>query len=188
LALLLYFLVLSAIVTAIGKSKKKQAKVFEESRGIKNVASNGGWALVIAILFFIFGSSTNLIIFNVWFAAAVASITSDKFSSEIGVLDGIPVSIISLKKVKKGTSGGITMLGTLSGLFGAFFISLAIIPFSISAINAIELMGIITFGGFIGTISDSILGYFEEKGIGNKHTSNFFCSIIGSTCAAILML
>jgi uncharacterized membrane protein len=41
-------------------------------------------------------------------------------------------------------------------------------------------------GGFFGTLFDSILGYYEEKGVGNKYTSNFFASVAGSVVALLI--
>jgi hypothetical protein len=57
-------------------------------------------------------------------------------------------------------------------------------PISNSAIFAFIFAIIV--GGFIGTLVDSILGHFEEKGIGNKYSSNFVCSVAGGILSVIL--
>ena len=62
------------------------------------------------------------------FLASLAAITADKFGSEIGVLDGRPTMIFTLKKVRKGTSGGVTALGLFAGLVAALIVSLLILP------------------------------------------------------------
>ena len=41
------------------------------------------------------------------------------------------------------------------------------------------LMAVVVFSGLAGDLADSVLGYFEEKGIGNKYTSNFVCAVVG---------
>ena len=128
--------------------------------------------------------------------ASVAAVTADKFSSELGVLDGEPTSIVTFKKVEKGTSGGVTLFGIGMGVLGAFLIAIvsAFVFFLFNPVlfgcpqsgcGSVPLLLILLIvaaciGGFFGTISDSYLGYFEEKGVGNKYTSNFICSIIGA--------
>ncbi len=187
-ASMLYFLALSAIVTHIGIKAKKKAKIFESARGVKNVIANGAWPLVIAIAYFIFGNPANSALFAIVFMSAVASVTADKFSSEIGVLGSIPVSIIGFRKVKKGTSGGITLLGLFSGFIGAFLLSLMLIPFYVYYAQVAYMMAIVILSGFVGTVADSFFGYFEEKGIGTKHTTNLLCSISGSLFSVLIIL
>ncbi|MCL5430566.1 MAG: DUF92 domain-containing protein [Candidatus Marsarchaeota archaeon] len=208
---MVYFLFLSAIVTRAGKMYKRIINQYQRPRGFKNVLANGSGPLIFIIIAAIvqvsyagsgmyltstgYGSYTFALI--VGFVASVAAVTSDKFSSEIGILDGKPTSLVTFKKVKKGTSGGVTWVGLLSGLLGAFLISL---PFaleqvmyygtlSVAPLAIIVLtMSVITLSGFIGTIVDSFLGHYEEKGIGNKYTSNFFCSLAGGGVAVLLVL
>jgi len=129
------------------------------------------------------------------FIAAVAAITADKFNSEIGVLaTGQPRMIFGLKKVKKGTSGGISVLGLVAGLFAALVVSLLFIlvigRFGIKADSAAAAKVVIavTIAGFIGSLVDSMLGYYEERGIGNKFTSNFACGIIAALVAVLIFM
>lgn len=174
---LLLFLVLSWVVTNIGKEKKKKLGTFEKKRSIENVFANGIIPLLMVFLYFL----TNKEIFILGYLAAVAAITSDKFSSEIGILDGVPRRILDFKKVKKGESGGITVLGSVAGMFASFLISLTSFLFGMQ--NKIL---IIFIAGVLGNIFDSIFGIFEEKGFGNKHTTNILCSFFGSLFAICL--
>jgi uncharacterized membrane protein len=41
----------------------------------------------------------------------------------------------------------------------------------------------ITIAGFVGNVVDSMLGYYEEKGVGNKSTSNLVCGLVGAIAA-----
>lgn len=211
--LMVYFLVLSAAVTRVGKKFKKRAKLWEETRGIKNVMANGYGPLIYAALFALGWNYLQALqpLFLVAFAASAAAVTSDKFSSEIGVLGSTPISIMTGKPVKKGVSGGITTLGTLAGLTGAFLIALPILLYHsfvfaegqglsqcgsvcfgattiAPAITVPAWLLAVTVGGFIGTMVDSILGYYEEKGIGSKYSSNFVCSMVGGFAGMLVYL
>ncbi len=188
---MLYFLLLSAIVTQIGHGYKKRAGLYEKKRGVRNVLANGTWPLLMVFLYLLFGNAHPHIgqMALVGFFGGLAAVTSDKFSSEIGVLDGFPRSIIGFKKVDKGVSGGITWLGLGAGLVGSFLVAGLVVflhPYFYAGVYYI--IGVVTIGGFAGTLFDSFLGWFEERGIGNKFSSNFFGSVCGSIVSIIIML
>ena len=178
LLIMLLFLVLSSFVTYYGVKAKSSMQLFEKSRSWKNVVANGIVPLFVSIAYY-FNPSIELIFVYV---VSVAAVTADKFASEIGVLDGIPRSILNFKKVKKGTSGGVTLLGIFASLLGSFLISIVLIPFGI------YLVIISTILGLFGSIVDSIAGVFEEKGYGNKYTSNILCSLSASISAYLILL
>ncbi|MGC8572156.1 MAG: DUF92 domain-containing protein [Candidatus Micrarchaeia archaeon] len=185
-----YFLILSAIVTETKKIYKKSIKLYQKSRGIYNVLANGLMPFIIVLIIYFYTPSILLI---AMFVASVAAVTADKFSSEIGVLNGDPISIITFKKIKKGVSGGISLLGTTAGFIGSLLMSLSIfmlpiLNFNLSTLSIILLFLIVIISGFIGTIVDSLLGYFEEKGVGNKFTTNFLCSFVGALIAFLIII
>lgn len=198
IAFMLYFLLLSALVTNTGRQRKRALGVYQKSRSIANVISNGSGPLIFAFLFFVavLGNASVLAIASLaGFGASVASVTSDKFSSELGVLDGQPKDILTFKSVKKGASGGVTPFGLTSGLFAALLVG---VPFSfvvfrlgvllpVNPALAVYAIIAVTIGGFIGTLVDSLLGHFEEKGTGNKFTSNFICSVCGGLAGMLLL-
>lgn len=186
LAVMVLFLAVSAIVTNVGIGMKKRIKVYEAKRGWKNVVANGIIPLIIVILFWYFGSHVqDPTVFVLAYVASVAGTTADKFASELGVLGETPISIITFRKVKKGVSGGVTVFGTVSSFIGA-----AIIGFSGMAVGLSPLfVVIIAVSGLLGSVVDSIAGHFEEKGIGNKYTSNILCAIAAALIAyAIIAL
>lgn len=103
-----------------------------------------------------------------WLFAAFASLathTSDTWMTEVGITSTKqPRSIINLRiKVHKGTSGGITIIGTIAGLAGSLAISLIfaggmlIISHS-SSIHIIMNCIILMFAGFSGALIDSLEG------------------------------
>jgi len=182
LSLLILFLVLSAIATNIGKKKKSEQGLYEKSRGWKNVVANGLVPLLVVVLFYFAHSSfEETLVFG--YIASIAAITADKFASEIGVLDGTPIMLLTLKKIKKGTSGGVTALGLAASFVAALLIALT--SFIIS-LNLVAFL-IVLFSGYTGNIIDSLLGYYEEKGFGNKFTTNLACALSGFIISIILL-
>ena len=125
---LLFFLVLSEFATEAKKRKEMGLGLYERSRGWKNVVANGGIPLILAFAYFLnsaygFGIAGVIVIAYV---ASVAAVTADKFASEIGVLDGTPITLLTLKKAKKGASGAVTLLGLGASLAATLAISAGI--------------------------------------------------------------
>jgi uncharacterized protein (TIGR00297 family) len=178
LTAMFFFLVISAFASWFGADEKQKLGVHERARGWRNVAANGVVPLFIAILYFVSTliGSTNSILFLVAFLASVAAITADKFSSELGVLDKRVYMLVSMQRIKAGRSGGVSALGLLAGLFGAGCIALLSFVYGITP----GLCLLIIVCGFIGDLADSVLGYFEDLGIGDKYTTNIACSACGA--------
>ncbi len=116
---LLFFFVSSSIFSAIkteGKDRSLKSVHKGGPRDIWQVFANGGAGTIFVLVYFFTG---NLI----WFFPFLASLcesTSDTWATEIGTLyPDSPVSIVTLKGVDPGTSGGITILGTLASIGGA---------------------------------------------------------------------
>lgn len=88
-------------------------------------------------------------------AGALAASAADTWATEIGTLfGGAPRSIISLRPVAPGMSGGITAEGTFAALIGSLFIG--VIAYLLGAARIVAVAAII--GGFAGAIVDSLLG------------------------------
>lgn len=170
LLLMLIFFFVAIGVTKYEHEIKIELGLYEKERGFSNVFSNGLLPTILAIL------SPYIGFFP--FICSVAAVTADKFASEIGVLAAEePRSIFTFKKVRPGTSGAFSLMGTFASLAGAGLIGFcSIYIFKISPIAAL----IATIAGFVGSLVDTILGYYEEKGIGTKETTNFFCSLSGA--------
>jgi len=121
------FLVLSAIATWIGRLKKEKMGTYEKSRGWRNVLANGLIPVAISLVYFLnhsYGTFPGAFI-AISYVASVAAIAADKFASEIGVLDGTPVMLLTFKKVKKGTSGGVTLFGLAMSFVAALIIGIS---------------------------------------------------------------
>ena len=186
LLVILVFLVASALVTRVGLKRKLAMNNYELVRGWKNVLANGIVPLVIAFIIFLnsnFGFISQRLLL-VAYVAGVAAITADKFSSEIGIFDNAVIMLVSFKKVRPGKSGGISRLGVLSGVFGAFVIAISLFSFS----NFSLLLVVVVVSGVFGDFVDSFFGYFEERAMGNKYTSNILCAVAGAALGFLLIL
>ncbi|AST92550.1 DUF92 domain-containing protein [Sutcliffiella cohnii] len=148
------FFVTSSVWSKWKKDKDETSKVVEKGsqRDWIQVFANGGIPAVASILFIVSESS----LFWIAFVTAIAVSTSDTWASEIGPLSNKrPLSIFSLKRVEKGTSGAISLLGTTAALFGSIIISLSSV---VLWDGSIELFLMICTFGFIGCFLDTILG------------------------------
>ena len=122
-------------------------------RDAGQVFGNGGIATIFAALHFFFPT-------EIWpwlgFAASLAAVNADTWATELGALNpSQPRMITNLNKaVEKGTSGGISLIGTLASLAGS-----ALIGFLASSLtDNWSLFLLVTISGLAGSLFDSLLG------------------------------
>ena len=75
------------------------------------------------------------------------------------------------------------------GLLGSFIASATVLvaPQLGFLMPKYTIFVVVIVAGFLGTVFDSMLGYFEDRGTGNKFTSNFFAAVGASAvCLAVL--
>ncbi len=143
------------------KKRQKQSIDSKLANGSRRnwaqVAANGGPAGISSLLYFIFDGSE---IWLIAFIVSIAAATSDTWSSELGVLSkSDPFHITSLKRCERGTSGAVSVHGTLAGLLGSIFIAvIAGILFNLSFAMIIFLSAF----GFLGSILDTVFGAFLQ--------------------------
>ena len=164
--LLTFFITSSALSRAFRVRKQglneKYSKGHQRDAG--QVFGNGGIATFFAALHFFLPDSP-------WpwlgFAAALAAVNADTWATELGVLNPhSPRMITDLRKVvEKGTSGGISLTGTLAALAGAGLIGmLASFLGPSTALRAglqpafVSTGLIVTLAGLAGSLFDSLLG------------------------------
>jgi uncharacterized protein (TIGR00297 family) len=146
---ILTFFVLSSALSKLPKTENTLEK--NPRRDIIQVIANGGAATIISVINFY---SPNNLLFIVYLAA-IAAATADTWASEIGLLSPWnPIHITKLKSVIKGTSGGISLLGTLGSVLGATVIGITGVQLGLPA----SLLGIIVFTGIAGGLVDSVIG------------------------------
>jgi uncharacterized protein (TIGR00297 family) len=164
----LFWIVLMAFFissTAFGRVRRTQkeplAAIHQKGgrRDLFQVLANGGMGLLTAVLFHL----TNDPAWAAGFAVSFASSNSDTWGGELGVLSrGDPVSLLTFRPVPRGVSGGVSLLGCIVSLGGAFFIALIFavenLSLGIFPGGFLRLAAVITAGGFIGSLLDSLLG------------------------------
>src|SRR5215216_7960118 len=154
--LLLAFFVTSSGLSRTFKNRKqglneKFSKGHERDAG--QVFGNGGLATLFVLVHALYPES---IIGWVGFAASLAAVNADTWATELGVLNPTSPRLITNlgKRVEKGTSGGISLFGTLASLLGASIIALPAAWFA----NNWALFPIISLAGLTGSLFDSLLG------------------------------
>jgi len=144
---LLTFPFLFALIGSIISTKDAHKE--ENGRTTIQVLANAGPAILLLLLVKDQILARNLLI--TVFAIALA----DTMSSELGKKwNGATFDMCSMKKMKPGLSGGISIEGSLAGLLGSFIMAVAAFIYDIPFKLFITILVI----GFIGMLIDSYLG------------------------------
>ena len=161
--LLLAFVISSSVLSRAFSGRKKAlnekfAKGSQRDAG--QVLANGGLGALLAIAQVIYPDSN-------WpwiaFIGAMAAVNADTWATELGVLNpSQPRLITTGRVVEAGTSGGVSLLGTLASLAGAALIALFAILTAPQAgdlpAKRLTLLVVISLGGMAGSLFDSLLG------------------------------
>ena len=154
-AVLLGFFLSSSLLSKLFKDGKRSIneKYAKGSRrDAWQVLANGGVAGFCVILIAIFPENP---LFWLMFCASLAAANADTWATELGIFSkSSPRLITNLKSVEKGTSGGITFIGSLSALAGAAIIA-GIASFFVPGTLVFVW---ITLAGFFGSLVDSWVG------------------------------
>ena len=155
--LLTFFITSSALTRAFAKRKIALNEKFDKGgqRDLGQVLANGGMASLFAGLHFFYPQAS-----WTWlaFAASLAAVNADTWATELGVLNpSMPRLITSWKPVERGTSGGLSVYGTLAAVGGAALI--ALLGGLVRPSGSFWMIaGVATLGGFLGSLFDSLLG------------------------------
>lgn len=150
-AVLFAFFIPSTLLSRLGRTRKRKLTDIGKTgaRDAFQVLANGGVAAFCALL----ANATHCPALAAGFAGAFAAASSDTWGTEIGTLvKSPPRSILTLRKLAPGISGGITAAGTIAELAGAIAIGLVA-----SALHIAPWWSIAA-AGFAGATIDSILG------------------------------
>lgn len=153
--LMIFFVTSSGLSRAFKKRKQGLNEKFSKGheRDAGQVFGNGGMATLFVLVHALYPESN---IGWVGFAASLAAVNADTWATELGVLNPTAPRMITdlRKRVEKGTSGGVSLFGTLASLLGAAVIALPAAWFS----NDWRLVPIIALAGLGGSLFDSLLG------------------------------
>ena len=157
--LLVAFFVTSSLLTRLfTRSKKALAKTFSKGgrRDWAQVLANGGPALLMLAV----GALDWLPTHIAWasFAAALATVNADTWATELGVLSpGQPQLITTSKRVPRGTSGAVSLAGSIAAAAGALLIALLGGVLGVAFLTPGFILAV-TVAGLLGSYFDSVLG------------------------------
>ena len=119
------FFATGTVLTMIGRRRKTQPEHRGRGRTAWQVAGTGGVAAVVSILWGAGVGPTHLReLLPTAFLGAIAAAAADTWSAEIGMLNPQPPRMITTwQYVPAGTSGGVTLAGSLAGVVGAVLIA-----------------------------------------------------------------
>jgi uncharacterized protein (TIGR00297 family) len=84
-----------------------------------------------------------------------------------------------------GTNGGVTLLGTFAGLFGALLIGLS----GTLVLNSPSVILVAAVSGMAGCFADSYIGaLFERRGLVRNWTTNLLATLVGAIAGMLLGL
>lgn len=165
LSLIVFFLS-STLLTRWRKRRKEGLETVFAKGGQRDLAqalANGGLGALLALL-------STLAPHPLWpaaFAGTLAAATADTWATEVGVLSRTPPRLITTRRVvPPGTSGGITLLGTMAGAAGGLFLGgtfylLGLVEGALPGHvllpkGTVLPLGLV--GGLSGMLADSLLG------------------------------
>jgi len=159
--LVVFFVSSSALSHYKERRKRSLAEKFSKGsrRDLTQVLANGGAGALI-------GLANALWPHPAWwwaFTAAMATVNADTWATELGVLSARPPRLVTTGRVVEvGTSGGVTVAGTLAALGGAALIGVVAAGFDLAAGGtvsaAVALVAVAALAGVLGALFDSLLG------------------------------
>lgn len=168
---LIFFFVSSSFFSHFREQEKQQTAADKFSKGSRRdlgqVAANGGVATLLALGNGLTSSPTVQETLQAGYIGALATANADTWATELGVLSPqTPRLITTGQKIAPGTSGGVTLLGTVASAVGAFTLGLffwlvqrlhaAFAPSSSAPASSLPFLALVS--GLSGSLFDSFLG------------------------------
>jgi uncharacterized protein (TIGR00297 family) len=163
---LVSFLVFISLFTKYKYETKNAMNILKDKGGLrtwKNVVANGLIAALAALghgvtaLTLGLSSST---VYHSLFLGAVSTAAADTLATEIGLLSRNEPRLITKlsERVNRGVSGGVSPLGALASLLGAFIVGGTSLTFTFGGFSVGKTFTLVLFSGFLGSTLDSVLG------------------------------
>jgi uncharacterized protein (TIGR00297 family) len=178
-ALLVCWFVLAALLSALGRQRKagrvRHIVAKPHARDALQVLANGAVFAMASVGMILARSLSGIAeadiaqwrtMCGVAAAAALAAAGADTWATEIGTLYGkAPWSLRLRSRVPAGTSGAITVIGTIAMIAGAAVVAIMSVPFVINggeSAAAVSFMAIL-LGGVCGAFSDTLIGAWLQQ-------------------------
>lgn len=138
-----------------------------EGRTARQVLGKSFIALYFSVLYFFMDDA----IWLLFMTASLAGAAGDTWSSLIGKRFGVKPRILpTLKAVKKGTPGGVSLYGVLAALVAAFIFGL----FHFAVFQELIQIVIITGIGILAALFDSLLNTLRHKQDPTRSSKRFY--------------
>ena len=152
-ALLIGYFAASTALSRLGRAEKERRTASVVAKGgerdAMQVLANGG-IFALAALGQIIHPDTRWLALG---AGSLAASAADTWATEIGTLyGGTPRSILTMRHIAPGTSGGVSLAGIVASVLGAVFIAI------LAALGGGTPAAAIVAGGVAGSLVDSLLG------------------------------
>lgn len=168
-AVLCVFFATSTLLGRVGKPLKAELQAHYskgDRRDAWQVFANGGVAALCALLVSLQrGTLANAELsaaelpFALAACASLASANADTWATELGVLSrSDPVHLLRWKRVPRGTSGAVSVLGLFVAAAGALCIAVSAALFMPLPIHAVLALVVVASAGWLGALLDSVLG------------------------------
>lgn len=148
---LLAFFLPSVLLSRLERARKHILLTDVEKQGPRDAAqviANGGVAALCALL-----AAGGVPHAQAAFAGAFAAAAADTWATEIGTaFGGTPRSILTLRPIAAGLSGGVTLIGVLAEIGGALIVALCAGASGMAGLTGVFVAGI------AGATFDSLLG------------------------------
>lgn len=153
-AVMIAFFLISSALSRFKRAKREAliGSIVEkgDERDAYQVLANGGVFATLAVV----ATATNSPIVAAAALGALAAAAADTWATEIGTLaGGLPRSVVSLRPLPAGTSGGITVAGTVASAAGAAMVMAVAHVTGIGTVPAAVFVG-----GIAGSLADSVAG------------------------------
>jgi uncharacterized protein (TIGR00297 family) len=149
------FFVTSTLLGRVGaayKARTKREFSKGDTRDAWQVLANGGVAAVAALLMLVAPDARWLYAF----VGALATANGETWATELGILSpGEPRSIVTLRRVPRGTSGAVSALGLAATVAGAFVVGLVAAS---AGGRPLRVLWIAVVAGTVGALVDSLAG------------------------------
>ena len=149
-----YFTIFTVDMIVGDRSEKVTKSINQRSgaRGIVQVIANALAATIAAVFSFILKKPELMLVY----AAALTECLADSLASDVGVLSRKdPVDICRMRRIKRGMSGGVSLLGTLSAFAGCILMLLVSWIFFGMSVKLVVAIIVIPM---VGILIDSVLG------------------------------